>query len=46
MLTVNDGNHRLEALNRLGRSEFPAILWTTGEKNREALENLCAQWRS
>lgn len=29
-LTVNDGNHRLEALNRLGRSSAPVILWASG----------------
>ena len=26
---LNDGNHRLEALNRMGKTEYPFIIWIT-----------------
>lgn len=42
-LVVNDGNHRLEALRRLGRAACPAIVWTTGAADAAAFE---AWWRA
>ncbi len=35
-LTVNDGNHRLEAFRRLGISTYPVIFWMTGDPARTA----------
>ena len=30
-LTLNDGNHRFQALKDLGSKTFAAIIWTTGD---------------
>jgi hypothetical protein len=40
-LVLSDGNHRLEALRRLGRTTWPAVIWTTGSADGDALEPWC-----
>ena len=30
---INDGNHRFEALIRLGLESYPVIIWTTGSQD-------------
>lgn len=32
-LTLNDGNHRHEALRQLGRTKIQAIVWSTGDQD-------------
>jgi len=39
-LELNDGNHRLEALNRSGRQHFGVIFWTTERAEMAALSKL------
>lgn len=34
-LTLNDGNHRHEALKQLGFTKINAIIWTTGESDMD-----------
>jgi hypothetical protein len=41
-LAVSDGNHRLEALRRLGRAECAVIVWTTGAEDAVEFEG----WRA
>lgn len=42
-LWVNDGRHRLIMYRDLGIGLIPAVLWTTGEENRDHLKNLLVQ---
>jgi hypothetical protein len=32
-LTINDGNHRFEALKKLGKDRYHVIIWTTSEED-------------
>lgn len=41
--TVNDGNHRLEAYKRLGRSECAAIVWTSAPQDAAEFEALAGR---
>jgi len=40
---VNDGNHRHEALKRIGAKVFYAILWTTDPKDYQVLLRMSGQ---
>jgi hypothetical protein len=42
--TLNDGNHRYEALVREKVQRFPVIFWTTGEDDAKELVSLLKAW--
>lgn len=41
---LNDGNHRLEAYNRLGIKEYPVIVWITEQTEHEQFVSKYAQY--
>ena len=43
---LNDGNHRLEALTRLGAAECNVIVWCTGEEDRRAFLAVYARYKA
>lgn len=43
-LSLNDGNHRHEALVRRGQTCAPMLFWTTGDEDRRAFEELFGPW--